>query len=90
MNPVYYHKYTYTIVYTSSRPTGGFFIPATFPAKTCARLTKVNRIAILNSLSNCCKDPLFPTIKPAVYRVNKFLRLMLMTYDSRLITVFPY
>jgi hypothetical protein len=67
MNPDYYHKYTYAIVYTSSRYTGGFFIPATFPGKTCARLTKVNRIGVINAL--------FPTIKPAVYRVNKFSRL---------------
>ncbi len=72
----------------SSRPAGGFFIPVIFPEKTCAELTKVNKLALRDSFTSNYKDVIFPTVKPANLLVNK--KAVLTTYYLPLITLLSY
>lgn len=75
---------TYITRTSSSRPTGGIFISAIFPEKTCAELTTVNKPLVRSYKSIDCKHAIFPTVKPGVDRVNNFSRLT--THDLRLTT----
>lgn len=68
----------------SSRPSGGFFIPAIFPEKTRAELTKVNKPVLSNSFTSNYEDLVLLTVKPTFLSVNK--KRALTTHDSRLTT----
>ena len=60
----------------SPRPTGGFFIKCTFPDKTCAGLTKVNKPCAKDLFSIVYNTPIFPNIMPAFAIVNKTARIL--------------
>lgn len=68
----------------SPRCHGGTFIIDASLKKIYNYLTKINKHITVRYKSIGCKDTIFPIVKPAVYRVNKFSRLT--THDLRLPT----
>lgn len=61
---------------------GGFFITPTFPKKTRAELTTVNKCCTINYKSTSCKSTIFQTVKPAHAVVNIFAEIMQLDTNS--------
>jgi len=68
----------------SPRPTGGFFIKCTFPEKTCAGLTKVNKPCAKDLFSIVYNTPILPDITPSFTIVNKTARILYIILWYRL------
>lgn len=56
---------------SSTRLTRRDFYYNHFPEKTCAELTKVNKVPLMYSLSVNCKGEISLTVKPEYQPVNK-------------------